>query len=158
MAPFKPLASPRAFLPELKRIKDTIKCVALGAKVPGQRYCVFVETHFITPIPDCEKSIEWNWVSDQTCSYWNWPRDLNCKPKAPHYNFDNIKTLFGTAPVVVVPTYIRDIFNHHKSFFPPLQTHLGLKYITQGYKLKQKHLLSDAHCFVYKGKTIDIYR
>ena len=31
------LDSPRAFLPELHRNKDTVMCAALGTDVPGQR-------------------------------------------------------------------------------------------------------------------------
>ena len=35
--PSRTLDSPRALLPELQRYKDTVRCVALGAEVPGQR-------------------------------------------------------------------------------------------------------------------------
>ena len=33
--PSQALSSPRALLPELQRYKDTIRCVVLGAVVPG---------------------------------------------------------------------------------------------------------------------------
>ena len=35
--PSQALDSPRALLPELQRNKDTVRCVELGAKVPGHR-------------------------------------------------------------------------------------------------------------------------
>ena len=35
--PSQALASPRAVLPELQRYKDTVRCAALGAEVPGHR-------------------------------------------------------------------------------------------------------------------------
>merc|ERR1712073_77905 len=33
--PSRALDSPRALLPELQRYKDTVRCAALGAEVPG---------------------------------------------------------------------------------------------------------------------------
>ena len=33
--PSRALNSPHAFLPELQRYKDTVRCVAVGANVPG---------------------------------------------------------------------------------------------------------------------------
>ena len=62
-------------LPELQRYKDTVRCGALGAEVPGHRQqqlmqtliVCLVKTHFFTPILECEKSTEYNCVSDQTC-------------------------------------------------------------------------------------------
>ena len=65
------LDSPRALLPELQRYKDTVRCAALGAEVPGHRQeqltqtlivCLF-KTHFFTPILDCKKSTEFNCVT-----------------------------------------------------------------------------------------------
>ena len=35
--PSRALDSPRALLAELQRIKDIVRCAALGAKVPGHR-------------------------------------------------------------------------------------------------------------------------
>ena len=35
--PSRALDSPRALLPELQRIKDNVRCAALGAEVPGHR-------------------------------------------------------------------------------------------------------------------------
>ena len=46
------LDSPRALLPELQRIKDTVRCALLGAEVPVSRTidanldCAFVENAF----------------------------------------------------------------------------------------------------------------
>ena len=48
---------------------------ALGAEVPGHRQkqltqtliVRLLKTHLFTLILDCEKSTEWNLVSDQTC-------------------------------------------------------------------------------------------
>ena len=34
-SPYRTLGSPRALLPELQRYKDTVRCAALGAEVPG---------------------------------------------------------------------------------------------------------------------------
>ena len=59
---------PRALLPQLQRYKDTIKCAALGAEVPGHRQqqlthtliVRLLKTHLFAPILDCEKSKEWN--------------------------------------------------------------------------------------------------
>ena len=58
------LNSPRALRPELQRYKDTVRCVALGAEVPGHRQqqltqtliVRLLKTHLFTPILDCEKS------------------------------------------------------------------------------------------------------
>ena len=55
---------PRALLPELQRNKDTVRCAALGAEVPGHRQEQLTQTlivrllkmHFSTPILDCQKS------------------------------------------------------------------------------------------------------
>ena len=77
--PSRSLASPRALLPELQRYKDTVRCAALGAEVPGHRQqqltqtliVRLLKTHFSTPIFDCDKSTEKNWVSDQTCGGCN---------------------------------------------------------------------------------------
>ena len=64
--PSMALDSPRALLPELQRYKDTVRCGALDAEVPGHCQqqltqtlivCLF-KTHFFTPILDCEKSTE----------------------------------------------------------------------------------------------------
>ena len=60
------LASPRALLPELQRYKDTVRCAALGAEVPGHRQQQLTQTlivrllkmHFFTSILDFEKSTE----------------------------------------------------------------------------------------------------
>ena len=64
--PSRALDSPRALLPELQRYKDTVRCAALGAEVPGHRQqqltqtliVRLLKTHFFTPILDCEKSTE----------------------------------------------------------------------------------------------------
>ena len=51
--PSQALASPRALLPELQRYKDTIRCGALGAEVPGHRQLTqtlivrLLKTHFL---------------------------------------------------------------------------------------------------------------
>ena len=66
--PSQALDSPRALLPELQRYKDTIRCGALGAEVPGHRQqqltqtliVRLLKTHFFTPILDFEKSTEKN--------------------------------------------------------------------------------------------------
>ena len=66
---------PCALLLEVKRNKDTIRCVALGAEVPGHRQKELMQTsivrllktHFLPTILDFEKSTEYNWVSDLTC-------------------------------------------------------------------------------------------
>ena len=68
------LDSPCVLLPELQRCKDTVRCAALGVEVPGHRQqqlrqtliVRLLKTHFFTPILNCEKSIEYNLVSDQT--------------------------------------------------------------------------------------------
>ena len=57
---------PHALLPELQRYKDTVRCAALGAEVPGHRQqqltqtliVRLLKTHLLTPILDLEKSIE----------------------------------------------------------------------------------------------------
>ena len=57
---------PRPLLPELQRYKDTVRCAALGAKVPGHRrqqltqtlIVRLLKTHFFISILDCEKSTE----------------------------------------------------------------------------------------------------
>ena len=64
--PSRALDSPRALLPELQRYKDTVRCAALGAEVPGHRQeqltqtliVRLLKTHFFTPFLDCEKSTE----------------------------------------------------------------------------------------------------
>ena len=64
--PSRALDSPRALLPELQRYKDTVRCGALGAEVPGHRQqqltqtliLGLLKTHLFTPILDCEKSTE----------------------------------------------------------------------------------------------------
>ena len=64
--PSQALDSPGALLPELQRYKDTLKCAALGAEVPGhcqqqlkQTLIVrLLKTHLSTPIFDCEMSTE----------------------------------------------------------------------------------------------------
>ena len=64
--PSRALDSPRALLPELQRYKDTVRCAALGAEVPGHRQqqltqtliVRLLKTHFFTPILDFEKSTE----------------------------------------------------------------------------------------------------
>ena len=63
-------------LPELQRNKDAVRCAALGAEVPGHRQqqltqnliVRLLKTYFLTQVLDCEKSTEYNWVSDQTWS------------------------------------------------------------------------------------------
>ena len=62
--PSRALDSPRALLPELQRYKDTVRCAALGAEVPGHRQqqltqtliVGLLKTHFLTTILDCKKS------------------------------------------------------------------------------------------------------
>ena len=64
--PSQALDSPRALLPELQRYKDTVRCAALSAEVPGHRQQQLTQTlivrllkmHFFTPIRDLEKSTE----------------------------------------------------------------------------------------------------
>ena len=64
--PATPLSPSRALLPELQRYKDTIRCAALGAEVPGHRQqqltqtliVRLMKTHFLPPILDCEKTTE----------------------------------------------------------------------------------------------------
>ena len=64
--PSRALDSPSALLPELQRNKDTVRCAALGAEVPGhhqkqltQTLIVrLLKTHLPTPILDFEKSTE----------------------------------------------------------------------------------------------------
>ena len=64
--PSRALDLPRALLPELQRYKDTVRCGALGAEVPGHRQkqltqtliVCLLKTHLFTPILDCEKSTE----------------------------------------------------------------------------------------------------
>ena len=64
--PSRALDSPRALLPELQRYKDTVRCAALGAEVPGHRQqqltqtliVRLLKTHFFTSILDFEKSTE----------------------------------------------------------------------------------------------------
>ena len=64
--PSRALDSPRALLPELQRYKDTVRCAALGAEVPGHCQEQFTQTlivhllktHLLTPILDFEKSTE----------------------------------------------------------------------------------------------------
>ena len=66
--PSRALDSPRALLLELQRNKDTVRCVVLGAEVPGHRQkqqtktltVRLLKTHFFTLIIDCEKSTELN--------------------------------------------------------------------------------------------------
>ena len=63
--PRRTLALPRALLPELQR-KDTVRCAALGAEVPGHCQQQLMQTlivrllkmHLFSPILDCEKSTE----------------------------------------------------------------------------------------------------
>ena len=60
------LDSPRALLPELQRYKDSVRCAALGAEVPGYRQqqltqtliVRLLKTHLFTWILDFEKSTE----------------------------------------------------------------------------------------------------
>ena len=64
--PSRALDSPRALLLELQRYKDTVRCGALGAEVPGHRQqqlmqtliVCLMKTHFFTSILHCEKSTE----------------------------------------------------------------------------------------------------
>merc|ERR1719422_1234152 len=64
--PSRALNSPGALLPELQRYKDTVRCAALGAEVPGHRQqqltqtliVRLLKTHFFTLILDFEKSTE----------------------------------------------------------------------------------------------------
>ena len=42
--PSRALDSPRALLPELQRYKDTVRCGALGAEVPGHRQQQLMQT------------------------------------------------------------------------------------------------------------------
>merc|ERR1712020_299599 len=64
--PSRALDLPRALLPELQRNKDTVRCAALGAEVPGHRQqqltqtliVRLLKTHFFTLILDFEKSTE----------------------------------------------------------------------------------------------------
>ena len=42
--PFRALNSPHALLPELQRYKDTVRCGALGAQVPGHRQQQLTQT------------------------------------------------------------------------------------------------------------------
>ena len=66
LSPSRALDSPHTLLPELQTYKDTVRCAALGAEVPGhhqqqltQTLIVrLLKTHFFTSIHDCEKSIE----------------------------------------------------------------------------------------------------
>ena len=75
--PFRALDLPRALLPELQRYKDTARCAALGAQVPGHRQqqltqtliVRLMKTHFFTPILDCEKSTEYNVLVTRPGSY-----------------------------------------------------------------------------------------
>merc|ERR1711923_120706 len=52
--PSRALDSPRGLLPELQRYKDTVRCAALGAEVPGHRQQLtqtlivrLMQTHFL---------------------------------------------------------------------------------------------------------------
>ena len=64
--PSRALDSPRALLPELQRYKDTVRCAALGAEVPGhcqqqltQTLIVrLLKTHFFTLILHFEQPTE----------------------------------------------------------------------------------------------------
>ena len=64
--PSRALDSPRALLPELQRYKDTVRCAALGAEVPGYRTrttdanldSAFDENTFFIQILDYEKATE----------------------------------------------------------------------------------------------------
>ena len=64
--PSRALDLPRASLPELQRYKDTVRCAALGAEVPGHRQqqltqtliLRLLKTHLFTSILDFEKSTE----------------------------------------------------------------------------------------------------
>ena len=42
--PSQALDSPRSLLPELQRYKDTVRCVALGAEVPGHHQKQLTQT------------------------------------------------------------------------------------------------------------------
>ena len=42
--PSRALDSPRALLPELQRYKDTVRCAAVGAEVPGHRQQQLTQT------------------------------------------------------------------------------------------------------------------
>ena len=64
--PSRSLDSPRALLSELKRYKDTVRCGALGAEVPGHRQeqleqtliVRLLKTHHLILILDWQKSTE----------------------------------------------------------------------------------------------------
>ena len=45
--PSRTLDSPRALLPELQRYKDTVRCAALGAEVPGHRQKQLTQTFIL---------------------------------------------------------------------------------------------------------------
>ena len=45
--PSRAIVSPRVLLPELQRSKDTVRCEALGAKVPGHRQKQLTQTLFV---------------------------------------------------------------------------------------------------------------
>ena len=75
--PFK-VPQPRLEHGELQGNKETGSCAELGAKLRWQRQIttdptldgLFVENALVHwCFPDCKKSTEWNWVSDQT---WWW--------------------------------------------------------------------------------------
>ena len=59
--PSRALDSPRALLLELQRIKDSVRCIALGAEVPGHRQkqltqtliVHLLQTHFFYCFPPC---------------------------------------------------------------------------------------------------------
>ena len=59
-----PSSPSRALLPELQRYKDTVRCAALGADVPGHRQHQLTQTlivrlfktHFFTPSLEFVKS------------------------------------------------------------------------------------------------------
>ena len=61
--PSNSLVSVSCVASELQRYKDTVRCVALGAEVPGHRQEQLTQTlivrlkktHLFTPIHDCEK-------------------------------------------------------------------------------------------------------
>ena len=65
-SPSRALESPRALLPELQRYKDTVRCAALGAEVPGHRQKQLTQTfivrllkmHLFTPISSQQNRIE----------------------------------------------------------------------------------------------------
>ena len=83
--PLSTLDLPRALLPELQRSKDTGRCGALGAEVPGHRrqqltqtlIVRLLKTHLFTPILDWEKSTDQNF--GQTC----WPSALSRPTTSP---------------------------------------------------------------------------